>query len=102
MDKKEILEKAQIENDDEGLKNARIKGQKWGIAAFSAVFVIVVVLNTIKDRSNDIPFMFYMAYLAAESVPEFIFTKKKIYLFNAVCGGIAAMLILVTYIIGLF
>lgn len=77
MDKKEILEKAQCENDDEGLKNARIKGQKWGVAAFSVVFVIVVVLNTIKDRSNDIPFMFYMAYLAAESVPEFIFTKKK-------------------------
>lgn len=33
MDKKEILKKAQSENDDEGLKNARIKGQKWGVAA---------------------------------------------------------------------
>lgn len=83
-------------------KSVLFKGQKWGVAAFSAVFVIVVILNTIKDRSNDIPFMFYMAYLAAESVPEFIFTKKKLYLFNAVCGGIAAMLILVKYIIGLF
>ena len=43
MDKKEILEKAQCENDDEGLKNARIKGQKWVVPAFSPGLVNVWV-----------------------------------------------------------
>ena len=100
VDKKEILEKAQKDSDDEGLQNARNKGRAWGVVAFMAVYVIVTIFNFVKDNPNDVPSIFFMAYLAAESIPEFIFTKKKIFLFTSICAGIAAILNLIQYMTG--
>lgn len=100
MDKREILEKAQKESDDEGLQNARNKGRAWGVLAFTAVYVIITIFNCVKNNPNNIPSLFFMAYLAAESIPEFIFTKKKIYLFTSICAGISAILNLIYYMTG--
>lgn len=100
VDKKEILEKAQKESDDEGLQNARNKGRAWGVLAFTAVYVIITIFNFVKDNPNNIPSLFFMAYIAAESIPEFIFTKKKIFLFTSICAGIAAILNLIQYMTG--
>ena len=100
VDKKKILEKAQKESDDEGLQNARNKGRAWGVVAFTAVYVIITIFNFVKDNPNNIPSLFFMAYIAAESIPEFIFTKKKIFLFTSICAGIAAILNLVQYMTG--
>mgnify|MGYP004539319231 FL=1 len=100
VDKKEILEKAQKESDDEGLQNARNKGRAWGVLAFTAVYVIITIFNFVKDNPNNIPSLFFMAYLAAESIPEFIFTKKKIFLFTSICAGISAILNLIYYMTG--
>lgn len=100
VDKKEILEKAQKESDDEGLQNARNKGRAWGVLAFTAVYVIITIFNFVKDNPNNIPSLFFMAYIAAESIPEFIFTKKKIFLFNSICAGIVAILNLIQYMTG--
>lgn len=100
VDKKEILEKAQKESDDEGLQNARNKGRAWGVVAFMAVYVIITIFNYVKDNPNNIPSLFFMAYIAAESIPEFIFTKKKIFLFTSICAGIAAILNLIQYMTG--
>lgn len=100
VDKKKILEKAQKESDDEGLQNARNKGRAWGVVAFTAVYVIVTIFNFVKDNPNNIPSLFFMAYIAAESIPEFIFTKKKIFLFTSICAGISAILNLIHYMTG--
>ena len=100
VDKAKILEKAQKESDDEGLQNARNKGRAWGVVAFTAVYVIITIFNFVKDNPNNIPSLFFMAYLAAESIPEFIFTKKKIFLFTSICAGIAAILNLIQYMTG--
>lgn len=100
VDKKKILEKAQKESDDEGLQNARNKGRAWGVVAFTAVYVIITIFNFVKDNPNNIPSLFFMAYIAAESIPEFIFTKKKIFLFTSICAGIAAILNLIQYMTG--
>lgn len=100
VDKAKILEKAQKESDDEGLQNARNKGRAWGVVAFTAVYVIITIFNFVKDNPNNIPSLFFMAYIAAESIPEFIFTKKKIFLFTSICAGIAAILNLIQYMTG--
>lgn len=100
VDKAKILEKAQKESDDEGLQNARNKGRAWGVLAFTAVYVIITIFNFVKDNPNNIPSLFFMAYIAAESIPEFIFTKKKIFLFTSICAGIAAILNLIQYMTG--
>ena len=100
VDKKKILEKAQKESDDEGLQNARNKGRAWGVVAFTAVYVIITIFNFVRDNPNNVPSLFFMAYIAAESIPEFIFTKKKIFLFTSICAGIAAILNLIQYMTG--
>ena len=100
VDKKEILAKAQKESDDEGLQNAGNKGRAWGVVAFTAVYVIITIFNFVKDNPNNIPSLFFMVYIAAESIPEFIFTKKKIFLFTSICAGIAAILNLIQYMTG--
>ena len=100
MDKKEILEKAQAESVDEGLKNAQNKGRAWSVTVFVIVYFAITIFNNVKDRPNDLANMFFMAYLAAESIPEYIFTKKKIYIFTAIFGAIAAIISLIYYIVG--
>lgn len=100
VDKKKILEKAQKESGDEVLQNAINKGRAWGVVAFTAVYVIITIFNYVKDNPNDVPSIFFMAYLAAETIPEFIFTKKKIFLFNSICAGIVAILNLIQYMTG--
>lgn len=100
MDKKEILEKAQAEAVDEGLKDAQNKGRIWGVAAFTIVYIAITIFNSVKDRPNDLANTFFTAYLAAESIPEYLFTKKKIYLFIAIFGAVAAIISLITYIAG--
>ena len=100
MDKKEVLEKAQAKSVDEGLKNAQNKGRIWGVTAFVIVYFAVTIFNNIKDKPNDIANIFFMAYLAAESIPEYIFTKKKIYIFIAIFGAVAAIISMISYITG--
>ncbi len=102
MDKKEILQKAQKTNEDEGVENAKNKGRLFGVTAFFAVYVVITVLNAIKDKPNDIASLLFMTYIAAESIPQYTFTKKKIYIVTAILGVVAAMLIFIKYIVGLF
>lgn len=99
MDRNEILEKAQAESFDEGLENVQNNGRKWGVAAFVVVYIVITIFNMIKDKPNDIATIFLMAYLAAESIPEYIFTKKKIYIFTAIAAAIAAVITMINYMI---
>ena len=100
MNKKEILEKAQAESVDEGLENAQNKGRVWGVAAFMIVYIVITIFNIIKDKPNELASMFLMAYLAAESIPEYMFTKRKISLWTAIISALAAILNLINYIMG--
>lgn len=100
MNKKEILEKAQAESVDEGLENAQNKGRAWGVAAFTIVYIAITIFNTVTDKPNHLASMFFMAYLAAGSIPEYMFTKKKIYLATAIISALAAILNLINYIMG--
>ena len=100
MDKKEILEKAQAESVDEGMNNAQNKGRLWGVTAFTIVYFAITIFNNVKGKPNDLANIFFMTYLAAESIPEYIFTKKKIYIFTATFGAIAAIISLIIYITG--
>lgn len=100
MNKKEILKKAQQDSEDEGLNNAMNLGRKWGVVAFLAVYIVITIFNFVKHKSNDIPTTFFMAYLACESIPQYVFTKKKIFLITAICAAVAAIETLIRYMIG--
>lgn len=100
MNKKEILEKAQAEAADEGFENAQNKGRAWGVAAFTIVYIAITIFNAVTGKPNSLAACFFMTYLAAESIPAYMFTKKKIYLFTAIISAIAAIISLLNYIMG--
>ena len=70
MDKKEILQRAQRENQDDGMAAAENRGRKYGFSAFCTLCIAVLIFNDIYDRPNDLPMAVMMAYLAAESYPR--------------------------------
>ena len=82
MDKKEILQRAQRENQDDGMAAAENRGRKYGFSAFCILCIAVLIFNDIYDRPNDLPMAVMMAYLAAESYPRFAFTRKKSFRFS--------------------
>ena len=90
MDKKEILQRAQRENQDDGMAAAENRGRKYGFSAFWTLCIAVLIFNGIYDRPNDLPMALMMAYLAAESYPRFAFTRKKSDLVLAILTTIAA------------
>ena len=55
MDKKEILQRAQRENQDDGMAAAENRGRKYGFSAFCILCIAVLIFNDIYDRPNDLP-----------------------------------------------
>ena len=96
MDKKEILQRAQRENQDDGMAAAENRGMKYG---FCILCIAVLIFNDIYDRPNDLPMAVMMAYLAAESYPRFAFTRKKSDLVLAILTTIAAAAALAAYVV---
>ena len=50
MDKKEILQRAQRENQDDGMAAAENRGRKYGFSAFCILCIAVLIFNDIYDR----------------------------------------------------
>ena len=93
MDKKEILQRAQRENQDDGMAAAENRGREYGFSAFWTLCIAVLIFNGIYDRPNDLPMALMMAYLAAESYP------KKSELVVAILTTIAAAAALAAYVV---
>lgn len=99
MDKKEILQRAQRENQDDGMAAAENRGRKYGYSAFWTLCIAVLIFNNIYDRPNDLPMAVMMAYLAAESYPRFAFTRKKSDLVLAILATVAGAAALAAYVV---
>ena len=99
MDKKEILQRAQRETQDDGMAAAETRGRKYGFSAFCILCIAVLIFNDIYDRPNDLPMAVMMAYLAAESYPRFAFTRKKSDLVLAILTTIAAAAALAAFVV---
>ena len=99
MKKEEILAKSRMEKTDEGILNAENKGMHYGVIAFSAVFIFIVVINIISGISNYAPFAMFWAFLAAEAYPRYCFAKDKGYLWKTILSAIASLLFLLLYFI---
>lgn len=77
---------------DEGAANAENKGLRYGITAFSIVFIFVVILNFINGISNYASFAMLWAFLDAESYQRYCFDKDRGYLWKTVFSTIASLL----------
>lgn len=99
MNKEAILEKSRKEKPDEGMLLAENRGRKLGISVFCGFYVVITVFNLFTDQSNNVPTAMFWAYIAAEALPKYQFTKNKTYLIITISGFIAALAALLNFII---
>ena len=99
MDREEILQKSRQENADEGFQHAEDTGRKIGFLAFAVVFILIVLFNLFHGKDNYAPFAMFWAFTAAEAYPKYKFTQNKAYLITAVCGAIASLASLLSFVL---
>lgn len=99
MDKEEILKKSRNEQRDEGMILADNKGKKIGASAFCFVFIFIILVNMLKGQPNYAPNAMFWAFLAADALPKYQFTKSKVYLVTVIAGFIASLTFLICFVI---
>ncbi len=99
MDKETILAKSRKEKNDEGMIIAENRGRKLGISVFCGFYVVITVFNLFTDQPNNIPTAMFWAYIAAEALPKYRFTKSKTYLITSIAAFIAALASLLNFVI---
>ena len=100
MDKEEILEKSRKENQtrDEGLLHAQEKGRRWGVYGFLLLFILIQSYNLVLGLHSELPSIFFMGYVACESLGQYGFQGKKIFLVAGLMAALACVLNLADYI----
>ena len=99
MDKGEILKKSREQKEDEGVVFADNKGRRFGVVAFSSVFVILMIFNLFTGQNNFALYSMFWAYVAAEAYGKHSVTKKKVYITTTVVAAIATLVFLACHFI---
>ncbi len=99
MDKDDILAKSRKEQRDEGMLLAEDKGRKIGVSVFCFVFIFIILVNMLNGQPNYAPNAMFWAFLAADALPKYQFTKNKAYLVTVIAGFIASLAFLISFVI---
>lgn len=100
MDKNEILEKSRKENllHDEGVIDARKKGEHWGITGFLFLCVLVMTYNLALGLDSNLPFLFFIGYITCESLGRYGARREKLALITGLIGAAGTLLALIAYV----
>ena len=90
MDKDEILKKSRQQKNDEGMEYTENSGRKLGFTAFCFVSIFLVIFNSFIGEQSYAIFALFWTFIAAESIPKYRFTHKKVYLITIIAGFVAA------------
>lgn len=100
MNRQEILERAQREEQDEGMTHAENQGRKFALLIMTVVYAVVLIINLIYDKTdyNCIPLALYFATLMGEGYARFRFTRKKSTLIWTILTAVIVVVELASYI----
>ncbi len=100
MDKNEILEKSRKENliHDEGVMRAQERGRRWGECGFLGLYILIQTYNLVLGLDSELPMIFFMGYISCESLGQYGFQRKKIFLFSGIIAALACLLQLAVYV----
>lgn len=98
MNKEDILKKSRQQQNDEGMEYTENSGRKFGFAAFSFVFIFIIIFNFFMGIQNHAVYALYWTFVAAESIPKYRFTKNKAYLIITIAGFTAAIASLLRFV----
>lgn len=98
MNKEEILMRSRKEKD-EGMEYIENRGRKIGFTAFCCIFIFIVLFNLFTGQTNYAVFSMFWAFAAAEAFPKYQFTGQKTFLVTTICGSVACIASLLSYVI---
>lgn len=99
MNKEDILEISRRENEDEGERQAEVRGQTIGIKAFCAVEIVIILFNFFTGQPNYVPFTMFWTFTAAEAYPRYRFTGKRSLLVTTIAGSVAAVVFFICHVL---
>lgn len=91
MNREEILARSRNERADEGELHARRRGMAIGIIAMVLVYLLIFILYTAADIPTSGISAILWTYMAANAIPRYRFTKRKLDLVVLICCGLAAV-----------
>ena len=101
MDKDEILEKSRKENriHDEGVMDARRKGQQAGVIGFLFLIVAVILYNLLMGINSPLPVLFLLGYLTCQAWGEYIARRGKTTLITGIIGIFGTIAAIGAYVV---
>jgi hypothetical protein len=98
MNKDEILKKSRELKEDEGTIYTDNKGRRYGVIAFSSIFIIITFFNLFTSQNNFVPYCMFFAYMSAEAYGKYRATKSKTFMTTTVLASFASFAFLICYI----
>ena len=101
MDKNEILERSRRENRlyDEGIQDARERGDRWGIIGFLFLNCVVIFYNLIFRIHNVLPDVFFMGFITCQALGRYGARREKIWLATGIASALGTVAALVVYVL---
>lgn len=98
MDKEQILVKSRAEKVDEGVEYIASQGRRYGVAAMSIMFIVLVIFNFLHGQSNYAIYAMFWTYLGVEAYGMYKINRDNVRLLGAVMGTLAGVLFCICYI----
>ena len=100
MDKKEILEKnKKLMQEDEGKVYTDNRARSLGVTVMIGLIAVLIIYNLFKGlESNNLQAILW-TFIGMEAFYKYRFAQDKKFLLTCVCGLIAAVCFLLTYLI---
>ena len=99
MNKEEILKKSRDQKEDEGTIYADNNGRRYGVIAFSSIFIIITFFNLFTKQNNFIPYCMFCAYMSAKAYGKYRATKAKAFMTTTILASFASVAFLICYVL---
>lgn len=110
MDKEKILEKSRVENEkgDEREKSIEQQANENAYWAIMIVYLLLGITSSIQEWITGNSFANYRVFMLAffvgflgKMVTQYVYTKKKYYLFISIAAAIVSILDIYAIIVGI-
>jgi len=101
MNKRDILEISRETLKDEEIEYCESKGIKYGYIIFSLLYIFFVIIDLIYGERSTFYALtsLFLVFIASRGYVKWQMFKSKMYFIQMICGGIAAALFAIKYLL---
>ena len=99
MDRDEVLKRSRAEKEDEGNTFLENRGRRFGVAGFCAMYILLVVFNSITGQSCYSIHALFWCYFSLEAWGKYWTSRRRVYLTTTVLAAVAPRCFLACYVL---